>query len=71
MIASGPSPVNALDKTPPGVILVTLSAPENATYIFPDESVVISVGVSTKVASIVDSPVVGVVGVILLIFFDV
>ena len=50
---------------------MTLSTAKNVTYIFPEESVVISVGVSAKVASIVDSPVVGVVGVILLMFFDV
>ena len=50
---------------------MTLSVEKNATYIFPDESIVISDGVSTKVVRIVETPVVGVVGVILLIFFDV
>ena len=69
MIAIGPVPVLALDMAPPGVIFVTLLsvAPENPMYKFPDESVVISDGASTKVARIVETPA----GVILLIFFDV
>ena len=67
MIAIGLVPVLALDRAPPGVIFVTLLALANAMYKFPDESVVISDGVSTKVVRIVETPA----GVILLIFFDV
>ena len=70
MIALGPVPVLALDMAPSGVIFVTLLpvTPENPMYKFPDESLVISDGDSTKVVRIIETPV---VGVILLIFFDV
>ena len=66
VIASGPSAVVALDKTPTGVILVTLSSAKIATYKFPDKSIAISSGVTVKEYGFVDTPS----GVILLIFFE-